>query len=135
MNGFFVNDSKHDVNATVVGSLAKVIKLQENAVATGNGTPYTPESPMTLTFVITGTSTSRTIVFEIADPISGVFQNLALATKLGDISYTPQLQTIGGTTILPESWEVDIPANYSFRARISAVAGGDVDISGWAVAQ
>jgi len=23
MNGFFVNDSKHDVNATVVGSLAK----------------------------------------------------------------------------------------------------------------
>ena len=24
MNGFFVNDSKHDVNATVVGSLANV---------------------------------------------------------------------------------------------------------------
>ena len=33
MNGFFVNDSKHDVNATVVGSLAK---NETNKVVTAN---------------------------------------------------------------------------------------------------
>jgi len=33
MNGFFVNDSKHDVNATVVGSLAN---KQKNKVTLAN---------------------------------------------------------------------------------------------------
>lgn len=114
----------------VTGSLTNQVTLQSNATGTGNGTAHTALTDETLTFTITGTSTSRTIVFELADPVAGVFQNLALATKIGDTTYTPQLSTTGGSTALPESWQVDIPAGFSFRAGISAVAGGNVNISG-----
>jgi len=134
MNGFFVNDSKQDVNASITGSLSNVVILQTNAVAIDNGVPYTPTSPETLTFEISGTSTSRTIVFELAGP-KGVFVAHP-ALKIGDTTYTPTTSTSGGSDTTPESWEVDIPANYTFRARISvAPVGGDVDISGWAVSQ
>jgi len=134
MNGFFVNDSKHDVNANIVGSLANLVTLQSNAVLVGNGTPYTPESPITLTFEISGTSTSRTVVFELAGP-KGVFIAHP-AIKVGDTTYTSVTSTTLGNDTAPASYEVDIPANYSFRTRISvAPVGGDVDIAGWAVAQ
>jgi len=118
---------------SVVGSLAKSVTLQSNASATGNGTHYTPTTPETLTFEISGTSTSRTVVFELAGP-KGVYI-VYPALKIGDTTYTPTTSATGGSDTTPESWEVDIPANYSFRTRITAVAGGDVDISGWAVAQ
>ena len=134
MNGFFVNDSKHEVNATINGSLANIVTLQSNALATGNGTPYTPTSPETLTFEISGTSTSRTIVFELAGP-KGVYVAHP-AIKVGDTTYTAVASTTLGSDTSPASYEVDIPANYSFRARISvAPEGGDVDVSGWAVSQ
>ena len=120
-----------DVN--FVGSLANAVILQTAAAAAGNGTPYTPTSPMTLNFEISGTSTSRTVIFEIAGP-KGVYQ-VHPALKLGDTTYTPATQTTGGSNAAPETWEVDIPANYSFRARVSAVAGGNVDVLGSAVAQ
>jgi len=121
------------VNTKLNGSLANVVTLQSNAVATGNGTAYTPESPMTLTFEISGTSTSRTIVFELAGP-KGVYVAHP-AIKVGDATYTAVTNTTLGNDTTPASYEVDIPANYSFRARVSAIAGGDVDIAGWAVAQ
>jgi len=170
MNGFFVNDSKQDVNATINGSLANVVvdetgalktsvtgltvesvtatniestdvgkkptavTLQSNAIAIGNGTVFTPITPATLTFEISGTSTSRTTVFEISGP-SGTFVAHP-CFKQGDTTYTPATSTTGGNTTAPETWSVDIPANYTFRARISvAPIGGDIDISGWAVAQ
>lgn len=120
------------VSSTIVGSLANQITLQSNAIDTGTGTPHTSLTDETLTFTISGASTSRTIIFEIADPVKGVYQNLALPTKLGDTTYTPQLQTAGGSDTLPETWQVDIPANFSFRARISvAPVGGNVNISGY----
>lgn len=125
-------------NATGAGNVSLVntptaVILQVNAVATGNGTVYTPTSPETLTFEISGTSTSRTINFEIAGP-KGVYQAHS-AFLLGDTTYTAVTSTTGGDDTTPKTYEVDIPANYSFRARVSAVAGGDVDIAGWAVAQ
>jgi len=46
MNGFFVNDSKHDVNATVVGSLANQVQetLILNAVAIGDTVNHDSET-------------------------------------------------------------------------------------------
>jgi hypothetical protein len=107
------------------------VTLQDTATATGNGTPYKPSrGTETLTFAITGTSTSRTVIFEMADP-SGVYVacyafNVMDPTKFGT-------QTTGGNNTAPESWLVDVPTGYSFRARISAVAGGNVMIKGKAV--
>ena len=116
-----------------IGRVPNQVTLQDGATATGNGTAYTAIMPMTLNFEITGTSASRTIVFEIAGP-KGVYQSHP-AFKLGDTTYTPTATTTGGSDTTPETWEVDVPANYSFRARISAVAGGDIHVAGSAVAQ
>jgi len=129
----YKTNASGQIQAELVGSLPNVVTLQLDASVVGNGTPYTPTSPQTLTFEISGTSTSRTVVFELAGP-KGVYQAYP-ANKIGDSTYTDYTSTTGGSTTMPESWSVDIPANYSFRARISAVAGGDVDIAGWAVAQ
>lgn len=118
---------------SISGSLANQVTLQSNASITGNGTTYTPTSPMTLTFEIAGTSTSRTINFELAGPKGAYTAHPAI--KVGDSTYTAVTSTTSGDDTTPASYEVDIPAGYSFRARISAIAGGDVDISGWAVAQ
>ncbi|MBO2943564.1 hypothetical protein JJQ72_06180 [Paenibacillus sp. F411] len=110
---------------------AQTVTLQNNATAAGNGTPFAPEnSNHTLTFEITGTSTSRTVLFEIAGP-SGVYTphtafNVTDPTKFGT-------QTTGGSNTAPESWQVEVPAGYSFRARIGAVAGGNVAVKGKAV--
>lgn len=128
-----MGDGTYAEQTVTKGSLAKSVTLQSNAVATGNGTPYSSESPETLTFEISGTSTSRTVVFELAGP-KGVYIAYP-ALKVGDTTYTPTTSTTGGSDTTPESWEVDIPANYSFRARISAISGGNISISGWAVAQ
>jgi len=118
----------------LTGSIIEDVVLQTEAVATGNGMPYTPTNAnMTLNFEITGTSTSRTIIFEIAGA-SGVYQAHP-GYKLGDITYTPATQTTGGSDTAPETWEVDIPVGWSFRARISSIAGGNISIAGKAVMQ
>jgi len=130
----YKTNASGQIETVVVGSLANVVILQTNAVLVGNGTPYTPASPETLTFEISGTSTSRTIVFELAGP-KGVYVAHP-AIKVGDTTYTAVASTTLGSDTSPASYEVDIPANYSFRARISvAPEGGDVDVSGWAVSQ
>lgn len=131
-DGNFI-DSDYPLYISIVGSLANAVTLQSGAVATGNGTPRTPTSPETLTFEISGTSTSRTVYFELAGP-KGVYVAHP-AIKVGDTTYTSVTSTTSGDDTTPASYEVDIPAGYSFRARISAVAGGDIDISGWAVGQ
>lgn len=107
------------------------VTLQNAATAAGNGTPFAPtDGNYALTFEVTGTSTSRTIIFELAGP-SGVYIpvtafNVADPTKFG-------AQTTGGSSTAPESWQVEVPAGYSFRTRISAVADGNVTIKGKAV--
>jgi len=107
------------------------VTLQDAVTAAGAGTAYKPSrGNETLTFAITGTSTIRTVIFELADP-SGVYVpctafNIMDPTKFGT-------QTTGGNNTLPESWLVDVPIGYSFRARVSAVSGGNVTIKGKAV--
>ncbi|MEK3784664.1 hypothetical protein [Paenibacillus sp. FSL R5-0810] len=107
------------------------VTLQNAASAAGNGTPFSPnDGNYTLTFEITGTSTSRTVMFELAGP-SGQYMpvtsfSVTDPTKFGQ-------QTSSGSDTAPESWQVVVPAGYSFRARIGAVSGGNVTIKGKAV--
>ncbi|NBD23759.1 hypothetical protein [Paenibacillus glycinis] len=61
------------------GSAPISVTLQNAAASPGNGTPFAPsDGNVTLTFTITGTSTSRTIAFELADQ-SAVVQKLTLS--------------------------------------------------------
>lgn len=107
------------------------VTLQNGVSTPGNGTPFAPaDDSYTLTFEIAGTSTSRTILFEIAGP-SGTFIphtafNIADPTKMST-------QTTGGSNTTPESWQVEVPAGYSFRSRVSGVSGGTVRVIGRAV--
>ena len=119
------------VDGSAGGSQPEDVTLQNNATAAGNGREFAPtDANYTLTFEITGTSTSRTIAFELAGP-SGVYGphtafNVTDPTKFG-------AQTTGGSNTAPESWEVSVPAGYKFRTRVTAVAGGNVTITGKAV--
>lgn len=105
--------------------------LQNAATSMGNGSTFTPQDGnYTLTFEIIGTSTSRTINFEMAGP-SGVYLP-QVAFNVNDPSKNVP-QTTGGSNSVPESWQVEVPAGYSFRAKIVAVVGGNITIKGKAV--
>lgn len=112
------------------GAVISDVTLQSAAVANGNGTPYTPVGNADLAFEITGTSTSRTIVFEMAGPANVYAACMAYGVNDLGVAAT---QTTLGSTIAPQSWQVSIPVGWKFRARITAVGGGNITISGKAV--
>jgi hypothetical protein len=104
--------------------------FQDAIAAAGDGTALevtsSTKSYKTITLEITGTSTSRTVVFEGSSasgawyPIQGVkLSNLAMGT-----------QTTGNN----EVWQFEVTGLASFRTRVSAVAGGNVTVKGKAVA-
>ncbi|WP_338842034.1 hypothetical protein [Paenibacillus glucanolyticus] len=114
-----------------IKAAAETVTLQNAATAAGNGTPFAPEDGnYTLTFEITGTSTSRTVLFELAGP-SGQYMPVTTFSVTDPTKFGPQ--TTGGNNTAPESWQVEVPAGYSFRCRISAVTGGNVTVKGKAV--
>ena len=112
------------------GRKAEDVTLQNAATSPGDGTPYAPSTTSILTFEIRGTSTSRTVVFELAGP-SGTYVPCQ-AVRLTD--YAMASYTSGGNDAAPESWQVEVPAGWSFRARISEVSGGTVTVVGKGVA-
>lgn len=107
------------------------VTLQNAASAAGNGTPFSPnDGNYTLTFEITGTSTNRTVMFELAGP-SGQYIPVTAFSVTDPTKFAQQ--TSSGSNTAPESWQVAVPAGYSFRARIGAVSAGNVTIKGKAV--
>ena len=128
VNALTVN-SDGSINTKLNGSLPNDVMLQSNCTTAINGSTVTPPVDAAITFEISGTSTSRTTVFEVVGP-SGTYVS-APGYKFGDTTFTPATSTTGGTTIVPETWTVDIPAGYTFRTRQStAPVGGYVNISG-----
>lgn len=107
------------------GSQIQNMTLQ-NATVAGNGTVFTVGSTKTLTISISGTSTSRTVVFEASD-VDGNFTPFQ-GVRLSDLEMGVQ------TTGTNEKWQFEVTGITSFRARISAVAGGNVVVKGTAVA-
>ncbi|GBF77252.1 hypothetical protein PA598K_05788 [Paenibacillus sp. 598K] len=107
------------------GGGALNVTLQEAATAAGNGTSFDVGFYKTLTIEVWGTSTSRTVVYEVQSisgawyPIQGLrIQDYAMATQ---------------TTGTGEVWQFDVTGLAAFRARISAIAGGNVSVRGKAV--
>lgn len=107
------------------------VTLQNAVTAIGNGTKFSPtDGNYILTFEIVGTSTSRTVAFEIAGP-SGTYVPCTGFNVTDPKRFSTE--TTGGNNTVPESWQVEVPAGYSFRTRVSAVAGGNVTVKGKAV--
>jgi hypothetical protein len=126
------NQLSGDQKVTVSGTFVEDVVLQNAAVATGNGTAYTATNGnMVLSFEVVGTSTSRNVEFEMTKSGGSVWQAVTCFNVL-DPSVTAA-STTGGSNTSPESWQVDVPCGWSFRARISAVAGGTVTVAGKAV--
>lgn len=99
----------------------------QNAVTTaGNGTAFgvttASKSYKTITLEITGTSTSRTVVFE-GSSVSGAWYPIQ-GVKLSDLSMGTQ------TTGKDEVWQFEVTGLAAFRTRVSAVAGGNVTVKG-----
>lgn len=135
-DGLIVNpadsyDPEDGAQKVKIKASALDVTLQNSASAAGNGTPFAPvDSNYTLTFEIIGTSTSRTVMFELAGP-SGQYIPVTAFSVTDPIKFGPQ--TTGGSNTAPESWQVVVPAGYSFRTRIAEVTGGNVTVKGKAV--
>lgn len=121
-----------DNNAMPVVSIGKKVKdeiiLQNAIVASGNGTAiYMGDSDTFKITGISGTSTSRTIIFEVSNAQDGVF-SLIQGVRLSDLSMATQ------TTNLNEIWQLDGLAGLWFRARVSTISGGNLTIKGRVIA-
>ncbi|MED3814389.1 hypothetical protein P4573_19220 [Priestia megaterium] len=118
----------------VVGGASEInpisVPLQTGADSPDFGSSYTPTNDRnTLFFSITGTSTSRTISFEMKGPNGQYISTTAYSVIDPSVS---SKSTTGGSTSNPEHWVVYIPAGYTFRTNVTAVVGGTVDVSGTA---
>jgi len=86
MNGFFVNDSKHDVNASIVGSLAKE-PFSGSTTATHtftqpmNGFSISNDGLSSLTFTI-GTDTYTVLAGEVLSLLFSPFTQVTVTTTV-----------------------------------------------------
>ncbi|RKN84118.1 hypothetical protein [Paenibacillus ginsengarvi] len=112
-------------NVRIVGSKTVDLTFHDGAAAAGTGTIFNVGGCKTVTIEITGTSTSRKIVFEGAS-ISGTYYPI-MGVRLSDMFLGTQ------TTGINEVWQFDATGLVNFRARLSDVAGGNVTVKGRAV--
>ncbi|WP_199614423.1 hypothetical protein [Paenibacillus alkalitolerans] len=109
-------------------NVAEEVTLQNAVTAAGNGTAVYMGGADTFKITeISGTSTSKTIVFEVSNAENGTYSPIQ-GVKLSDLSMASQTANNG------EVWQIDGLAGLWFRARVSAVAGGTVTVKGKAVA-
>lgn len=115
-----------DPNTPTTGPID--VTLQDGVTAASAEKSFTATKDSVITLVVTGTSTSRTIKFEIAPPGSASFiPHAALSvSELGK----KDTGTTGGTDTVPEGWRVSVPVGWTFRASITAVTGGNVTVKG-----
>ena len=96
--------------------------FQDVATVVLEGNEYKNDCADSITFEISGTSVSRTIVFEGLS-LSGAWYPIQCA-NLSTITFASQTNGSG------ELWQVDISGLLRFRTRISAVSGGNITIKG-----
>lgn len=108
-----------------VGGGAKEIYLQNGATGAGEGTPFDIGGYTTINFKVTGSSTSREIIFEVSG-LDGEYEEIQ--------AYRPKDSAMSShSTGNNESWIVDVTGFETFRARVVSVSGGDITIRGKAV--
>ncbi|WP_425203602.1 hypothetical protein [Priestia megaterium] len=123
--------SRKDVDGTPVmdvynkGSFVKPVTLQNAATAVGNGTEFPIESYSKLNIKATGTATSFTVVFEAAHA-DGVYEPV-MGIKMATFDMSNQMTTKN------ESYQLEVAGYATFRARVTAVVGGNVSVKGNAV--
>jgi hypothetical protein len=96
--------------------------FQDTATAIQNGNECVANKASAVTFEITGTSTSRTILFEGLS-LSNSWYPIQCA-NLSTLSLATQ--TTENNTI----WQADISGLLRFRTRIASVSEGNVSIKG-----
>ena len=107
-----------------MATVVKKFYLQNAATSTGNGTAFNTINKHTeIIFDISGTSTSRTCVFEYSDDDGATYLPLACV----NISTLAIASTSTGTG---ETWSANVTGLNYFRVRISAVSGGNVTVKG-----
>lgn len=96
--------------------------FQDVTTTVQSGNEYINDFADIVTFEITGTSTSRTIIFE-GLLLSGAWYPI----QCGNLStLVCSNQTAGNN----ELWQVEIGGFLRFRTRVSAISGGNVTIKG-----
>jgi hypothetical protein len=95
--------------------------FQDATTATGNGELMRTNKADVVTLEITGTATSGTVIFEGLMP-SGAYYAVR-GTRLSDGTVASQ------STSLDELWELDVKNYNAIRARIHAIAGGNITVN------
>jgi len=123
------DDGRTKVDAQLTGrKVGEVATLQDAVSAVGNGNSIYMESNDTFKITeISGTSTSRTLIFEVCDTENGTY-SLIQGMRLLDSALETQ------TSNKYEIWVFEGVAGLWFRCRVSAVAGGNVTVKGKVVA-
>ena len=104
-----------------------VIKFHTLATATATGEEYNIkfnyDNDLVMVVSIGGTATSRTLVFQAKDD-NGNWVNV-----LG-YNATDATSAITTTSIANEIWKLDLTGFAGFRVSITAIAGGNVSVTG-----
>ena len=101
------------------------VVLQDATQSSNVGEPFTVGSFKTLTQRISGTSTSRTILYEFTmdgenwEPLQGV--------RVKDYNMSNEVTTTN------ETWKFEIEGLYQIRANVTAISGGNISSKGKAV--
>lgn len=96
--------------------------LQDNATEIGIGTEYKNTIGDIITFEVTGTSTTSTIVFE-GKGSSGAYYPIA-CINLSTLDSDTQ------TTGINEIWQSSLTGLIGFRTRITSISDGYISIQG-----
>jgi hypothetical protein len=100
-----------------------ILKFQDEATTTGNGEEMKIINGENLTLSITGTATSRTVIFEGKGEVGDYVAVRGFNVKTGVL----ENQTTGTTD---EIWIFDVTGFKTFRARVSAISGGNLSVTG-----
>lgn len=106
-------------------SVVAPVVLQNAVSAIGNGDYFEVKFFKTLNIKVTGTSQSRTVVFEAAHA-DGVYEQIM---GIKPATFDPVNQTTENNV----SFQFDVTGYTRFRARITAISGGNVSVKGNAV--
>lgn len=104
------------------GSTEEVVLL-DSGVPSG-GSYFMPVTTSVLTFEVSGVSDTRDVKFEMAGPKNKYVSQKV--KKISDDTYVTNTTT--ATDLVPETFQVLVPAGWKFRARLETITGASANI-------
>lgn len=101
--------------------------FQDSISSPAEGNPFYTNRNNIVTVYITGSSTSRTILFQGADGEGNWYP--IIGCKISD-AFMPMATSTTGTN---EKWQFDVADSLAIRMNVTAIAGGNLRITGRAV--